>query len=230
MNDRTKAILINNPANPVGSCFTAEHIREIIAVADELKIPIIADEVYYGMSYDPERPFVSFGNSTSTVPIICTGALSKAYSLPGWRLGWTIVYNHQGYFDDVLGRLAKHSMIQLHPNSLVQHALPRILKEVPDSYFEGVRQRLAASSEAAFTRLQAIRGVTPIKSSAAMYMMVRIDFDEFKDFESDVDFCSKFLQEQNVLTYPSKCFFMPGFFRMIICTSLEVIADFGDRL
>ena len=63
------------------------------------------------MSYDPERPFVSFGNSTSTVPIICTGALSKAYSLPGWRLGWTIVYNHQGYFDDVLGRLAKHSMI-----------------------------------------------------------------------------------------------------------------------
>lgn len=99
---RTRAILVNNPSNPCGSCFTAEHIQEILAVADEYKIPIIADEVYYGLSYDPERPFYSFGNSTSTVPIICTGALSKIYCLPGWRCGWTIVYNNGGYFDDVL--------------------------------------------------------------------------------------------------------------------------------
>lgn len=58
---RTRAILVNNPSNPCGSCFTAEHIAEILAVADEYKIPIIADEVYYGLSYDPERPFISFG-------------------------------------------------------------------------------------------------------------------------------------------------------------------------
>jgi len=39
-----------------------------------------------------------------------------------------------------------HSMIQLHPNSLVQAALPRILKEVPDSHFEVMKQKLAAAS------------------------------------------------------------------------------------
>lgn len=58
---KTKAILVNNPSNPCGSCFTQEHVMEILALADELKIPIIADEVYYGLSYDPERPFVSIG-------------------------------------------------------------------------------------------------------------------------------------------------------------------------
>ena len=58
---RTKAILVNNPSNPCGSCFTLEHVQEILAIAEEFKIPIIADEVYYGLTYDPERPFVSFG-------------------------------------------------------------------------------------------------------------------------------------------------------------------------
>ena len=109
---------MNNPSNPCGSSFTAEHIQEILAVADEFKLPIIADEVYYGLSYDEERPFISFGNATTTVPVITCCALSKIYCVPGWRLGWNIVYNHSGYFDDVLKNLSLHSMILLHPNTL----------------------------------------------------------------------------------------------------------------
>lgn len=108
---RTKAILVNNPSNPCGSCFTKEHMEEILAVAEEFKIPIISDEVYYGLSYDPERPFISFGNVTKTVPVITTGAISKIYCLPGWRCGWTIVYNNSGFFDEVLANLNKLSMI-----------------------------------------------------------------------------------------------------------------------
>lgn len=202
----------------------------ILAVAEEYKIPLISDEVYYGLSYDPERPFYSFGNITSTVPVICTGSVSKIYCLPGWRCGWTIVYNNSGYFDDVVVNLNKHSMILLHPNSLVQFALPKILKEVPDSHFETIKEKLALSSKTAFERLSKIRGITPIKSSAAMYMMVKIEADEFADLADDVDFCKKLLAEQNCLTFPSQCFFEAGFFRMILCTKPETITEFGDRL
>ena len=123
-----------------------------------------------------------------------------------------------------------HSMIQLHPTSLVQFALPRILKEVPESHFESMKQKLAASSQAAFLRLSHVRGVTPIRSSAAMYMMVRIDFEEFEGIKDDVEFCKMLLHEQNCLTFPSKCFFEEGFFRMIICTTQETLNEFGDRL
>ena len=66
---KTRAILVNNPSNPCGSCFTKEHMDQILAVAEEYKLPIISDEVYYGLSYDPERPFISFGNATTTVPL-----------------------------------------------------------------------------------------------------------------------------------------------------------------
>lgn len=226
----TKAILVNNPSNPCGSCFTKEHMLEILAIADEYRIPIISDEVYYGLSYNDERPFISMGNLTSTVPVICTGALSKIYCVPGWRCGWTIVYNNSGYFDKVIDNLGKHCMILLHPNSLVQYALPKILGTVPDSFFTELKLKLKTASNTAFVRLSNIRGIKPIKSSAAMYMMVGIEPSEFKDIVDDIDFCKKLLQEMNCLTFPSQCFFSKNFFRIIICTKPEILNEFGDRL
>jgi tyrosine aminotransferase len=199
----TKAILVNNPSNPCGSCWSREHMLEIIAIADEFKIPIISDEVYHGLSYDEDRPFISFGNITHNTPIICTGALSKIFCLPGWRCGWTIVYNNHGYFDKVIDNLGKHCMILLHPNSLVQAALPKILAEVGSHFFEDLKSKLKACADAAFERLSTIRGIKPIKSSAAMYMMVKIEIDEFQGIADDIDFCKKLLADQNCLTFPS---------------------------
>ena len=93
-----------------------------------------------------------------------------------------------------------------------------------------MKMKLSQSSQAAFSKLSGIRGVTPIRSSAAMYMMVRIELQEFADISDDVDFCKKLLTEQNCLVFPSKCFFEEGFFRMIICTTPETIDEFGERL
>jgi tyrosine aminotransferase len=68
-------------------------------------------------------------------------------------------------------------MILLHPSSLVQHALPKILGDVPESFFTELKFKLKTSADAAFERLSNIKGIKPIKSSAAMYMMVGIEID-----------------------------------------------------
>jgi tyrosine aminotransferase len=172
---KTKAILVNNPSNPCGSCFTKDHMLEILKIADEHRIPMICDEVYYGLSYDEARPFISFSELSKTVPMICTGSLSKIYCIPGWRCGWTIVYNNSNYFDKVIDNLGKHSMILLHPCSLVQSALPKIFSEVGEDHFTSLKLKLKTASDAGFERLSKINGVNPIRSSAAMYMMVGID-------------------------------------------------------
>lgn len=52
INAKTKAILVNNPSNPCGSCWTQEHQEAILALAEKHKIPLICDEVYYGLSFD----------------------------------------------------------------------------------------------------------------------------------------------------------------------------------
>lgn len=199
-------------------------------MANELKLPIISDEVYYGLVYEDDAEFTSMGNLTKEVPVICTGAISKNYALPGWRLGWTIVYNNGGYFDKVIENLHKHAMILLHPNSLVQAALPRILKEVTDADLSVMKSKLQETSRYAFERLSNIRGITPLRANAAMYMMVRIDTSEFEDIVDDVDFCKKLLHEECCLVFPSQCFFAKNFFRVVICTSKANIDEFAKRV
>jgi tyrosine aminotransferase len=102
----------------------------------------VADEVYYGMVYEDDAEFTSMGQLSKEVPVICIGAISKVYCVPGWRLGWVIVYNNNGYFEKVIDRLHKHTMIQLHPTSLVQAALPSILNNVADEDLAVMRMKL----------------------------------------------------------------------------------------
>jgi tyrosine aminotransferase len=70
IDENTKAILVNNPSNPCGSSFTKKHSLEIIQVANDFKLPIISDEVYYDLVYEEGKEFHSFGNLTHEVPIM----------------------------------------------------------------------------------------------------------------------------------------------------------------
>jgi aspartate/methionine/tyrosine aminotransferase len=55
--------------------------------------------------------------------------------------------------------------------------------------------KLKSAADAAFDRLSTIKGIRPIKTSAAMYMMVGIETEAFKDIVDDIDFCKKLLAE-----------------------------------
>eukprot|EP00347_Sterkiella_histriomuscorum_P004567 403359972 len=230
VDDKTKAILVNNPSNPCGSCFSKKHCEDILQVANEVKVPIISDEVYYGLAYDHEVEFHSMGNLSKEVPVICVSSISKIYCLPGWRLGWSIAYNHHGYFDNVIANMQKHANVQLHPTSLVQTALPRILEEVQEDHFISLKSKLKEASDFAYEKISQIRGLSPIKASAAMYMMVKINMEEFADIEDDIDFCKKFLNEECTLIFPAQCFFASNGFRIVICQSKENIDEFAKRI
>ena len=84
--------------------------------------------------------------------------------------------------------LSLKSGILLHPCSLVQYAIPKILKEVPESHFVDFRAKIKDTSDYAFEKLQGIRGIKPTRAVAAMYMMVGLDLKEFKGFEDSTSF------------------------------------------
>lgn len=81
--------------------------------------------------------------------------------------------------------------------------MPAILENTPESFFTDLKTKLKATSNYAFDKLTGIRGITPVKPKAAMYMMVGIEIKEFKDIEDDVDFSKKILHEECVLLFPS---------------------------
>ena len=85
--DRTKMIAVCNPNNPTGYTLTAGEMREIVAIAESVGAWVYADEVYRGAELDGVE-LTSFRGMAERVMI--AGGLSKAYALPGLRLGWLV--------------------------------------------------------------------------------------------------------------------------------------------
>lgn len=84
---KTRIVAICNPHNPTGSILRKEEREAIIAAASKVGAWILADEIYRGAELEgPITP--SFWGSYERV--LCTGGLSKAYSLPGLRTGWVV--------------------------------------------------------------------------------------------------------------------------------------------
>ncbi|WP_420449289.1 aminotransferase class I/II-fold pyridoxal phosphate-dependent enzyme [Candidatus Palauibacter sp.] len=81
----TRLVIVTNPNNPTGAVLTEAAMDEIVAAAEAVGAWILSDEVYTGAEVEgPETP--SFWGRYDRV--IVTNSLSKAYALPGLRLGW----------------------------------------------------------------------------------------------------------------------------------------------
>lgn len=83
----TKLVIVTNPNNPTGAVLTEAAMRHIVARADAVGAWILADEVYQGAERlgSPTRSFWGLGER-----VIVVNGLSKAYGLPGLRLGWCV--------------------------------------------------------------------------------------------------------------------------------------------
>jgi aspartate/methionine/tyrosine aminotransferase len=84
---RTRMIVVTNPNNPTGAILTAAEMEAIVRIATRSGAWILADEIYQGSERD--------GNTTPTFwgrydRVIITNGLSKAYGLPGLRIGWIV--------------------------------------------------------------------------------------------------------------------------------------------
>jgi aspartate aminotransferase/aminotransferase len=81
---RTKAILVNSPANPTGVVLQREALRDLARLAQERNILLLSDEVYRVFCYD--EPFCSPAEFNEHVVVF--DGFSKAYGMTGWRLGF----------------------------------------------------------------------------------------------------------------------------------------------
>jgi aspartate/methionine/tyrosine aminotransferase len=84
---RTRLVYISNPNNPTGAILSGEAMERIVERCDHAGTYLLADEVYQGAELD--RPLTpSFWGMSDRV--IVTSGLSKAYGIPGVRIGWVV--------------------------------------------------------------------------------------------------------------------------------------------
>ena len=80
--------MVTNPNNPTGAVLTEDEMDAIVAAARKVGAWIVADEVYRGAEVDGDAPSPTFWGRYSRV--IVTAGLSKAFGLPGLRIGWIV--------------------------------------------------------------------------------------------------------------------------------------------
>jgi len=84
VDENTAFVLVNNPSNPMGVNLSPTHLGSIIALADRLKVVLIADEIYGHMTWGSS--FVPMARLSETVPILTISGLSKRFL--SWMEMW----------------------------------------------------------------------------------------------------------------------------------------------
>jgi hypothetical protein len=113
VSNRTKLLLICNPNNPTGARLDAADLDAIAAIAGRHGAWVLADEIYRGAELDGRETPSMWGRSDR---VIITSGLSKAYGLPGLRIGWIVgppplvasLWSYHDYTTIAPGALSDH--------------------------------------------------------------------------------------------------------------------------
>jgi len=226
----TSAIIYNNPSNPCGSVFSKQHILDFLAVAEKHHIPVIGDEIYEDLVFAGNQ-FHAIASLTEEVPVLHCSGTTKKFLVPGWRLGWIVINDKKGRFGKEI-RAGLNSLSQriIGANTVIQGALPDILRNTPKSFFEETVSYINRNAMLAYSRLKMMQGLTPIKPAGAFYIMVRIEVDHFPNFRNDLHFVESLVSEESVFCLPGNCFEYPGYVRLVLAISNEMLGEALDRI
>ncbi|KRM94184.1 aspartate transaminase [Lentilactobacillus senioris DSM 24302 = JCM 17472] len=204
----TKMICLNNANNPTGTVLDRTFLEQVVAIAKTVGAYVLVDEVYQPLATDVDyKSIVDLYDRG-----IATNSLSKTYSVPGIRIGWTAsnaeVTNIFRTFRDytmicggVLGDLVATYVLQHRDQVLARNRdlVTRNLKILTDWVAQEPRVSLA----------------TP--------QMVSTSFPRLDISEDTEAFCLRLLKETGVLLVPGERFDLPGHVRLGYCAPTQVL-------
>jgi aminotransferase len=162
---KTRAIVVNTPANPSGKIFSLAELEVIAEAAQAHDLFVFTDEIYEYFVYDGQRHV-----SPATLPgmrerTIVLSGFSKTFSVTGWRLGYVTADARwlpaMNYF---------HDLTYVCAPSALQHGVAAGLEQLPPSFYT----QLAADHQDKRTRILSAltdAGLTPTTPAGAYYVL-----------------------------------------------------------
>jgi aspartate/methionine/tyrosine aminotransferase len=203
VNARTKVIIICNPNNPTGARLSASDLDGIVAVARTHGAWILADEIYRGAELDGVDTASMWGRYDR---VIITSGLSKAYGLPGLRIGWVVAP------PAVIESLwSYHDYTTIAPGALSDR-LARVALEPArrTRLIERTRAILRANLPVLEDWLRAdFPGFSWIRPEAGAIVYVRYDHAV-----NSTELVTRLREEKSVLIVPGDHFGMDGYLRL----------------
>ncbi len=195
---RTKAIVVINPNNPTGVLYSDDLLMSIVAIARELGLVILADEVYDKVLYDDVK-HTAIASLSADVLTLTFNSLSKSYRSCGYRAGWLVVSGDKRAASDYIEGLNMLSNMKLCSNVPGQWAIQTALggyQSINDLTCDG--GRLRRQRDLAYELITAIPGVSCVKPVAALYMFPKLD-PVMYPINDDRQFFLELLRETRVM-------------------------------
>jgi aspartate/methionine/tyrosine aminotransferase len=216
----TKLIAVCNPNNPTGRIMTLEEMDAVIAVAERTGAWLLADEVYRGAERETDEEAPSFHGRYDKV--LAQGSMSKAYGLPGLRVGWSV--GPAATLDEMWARheytTIATTMIsnRLTTLALSEKVRPRILARTRRYIREGfpVLEDWMEDHGDMF-------GVVPPQAAAIAFARYRLDM-------GSTELVSRLRDEKSVLIVPGDHFGLDGHLRISFGLPHDYLRDGLDRI
>lgn len=227
---KTKAIIINSPANPTGALYEKEELQDLAEIALENNIFIISDEIYEKLIYE-DKKFTSIGSLGKEIKYltITINGLSKVYSMTGWRIGYTAA---NGYIIKAMSKIQDHSTSC--PNSIAQHAAIAALEGTQESV-ESMRLEFDRRRKYMVESLNNIMGINCLVPYGAFYVFPNVlalfgsKYQHY--FINDTNSLAEYLlEEAKVAIIPGDGFGSAQNIRLSYATSMENIINGLNRI
>jgi aspartate/methionine/tyrosine aminotransferase len=224
---RTKAIIICSPNNPTGAVYPTTDLQEMMDIAGEEGIFVIADEIYDKITYGGAA-----GNPASInkdVPTVVLNGLSKVYTSPGWRVGYIAFRDPSGVLSDIREGVLKQARARLCANTVGQYGLLAAL-EGPQDHVKQMCERLRPRRDLAAKMINGMEGLSVTLPMGAFYMFPRIDGSLASD---DMQFVLDVLQNCHVLLVHGSGFnaeYGKDHFRLVFLAPEEMLGEALSRI
>ena len=216
INEKTKAVIVNNPHNPTGVVYSEDTIKKLAAILEEKEkevghpIYLISDEPYRELAYDGvEGPYLTKYYKDTIVGY----SYSKSLSLPGERIGYVVIPDELDGSDEVIqaATIANRILGSVNAPSLIQKVVGRCVDAAVNvEYYDRNRKTLYEG----LTKL----GFECVKPQGAFYLFVKSPTKDEKEF---VEAAKKY----NILMVAGSSFACPGYVRLSYCVSYESIQN-----
>ncbi len=188
----TRAIIVINPNNPTGAVYSRQTLQAIVDLARRHNLVIFADEIYDKLVLDGE-PHVSVASLAPDVPVVTFNGLSKAYLVPGWRVGWAVVSGDPNGVRPYVEGIHKLLRARLSANHPEQYAVRPAL-EGPQHHLAEVITKLRSRRDLTMKYFSSTPRLRCVAPRGAFYAFPRVEIAE-----SDEDFVKQLLMEKQIL-------------------------------
>ncbi len=224
--ERTRMIVLNNPQNPTGALFSPKQVMELLDLARDKGLILLADEIYDNFIYDAEFRSV-LQDPAWRDNVIYINGLSKTFAMTGWRLGYLVARR------EIMEKMAELAV------NIYSCATSFAQKAVAAAYrgpWEPVREMVEIFKrrrDMLHERLSRIPGFEVWKPLGAFYMFPSIKGLLEKTGMTSKDFATKLLEEYGVVVLPGTAFpdqAGEGFLRFSYASSFEDIEEGTRRI